>query len=509
MQLRITEQEITYPVTSWPRRLLWAIAILLLFPACSLFSASGLAVTETRSALSAQQTSLVQTQTQIAFQPTWSTGLTLEPSTTSLVLPTATLAEIISTPTPELLYELPEMALERNLKTAKILLFEDMSASRHLRYVKEALDRENYFYLDVGSAKGWFKTQLLSTVDWDLIIAAAEARRDFGGEFFEYLDQRVDQGASLIVEYWDWDAAPNGRAQMLMDRCGVAYESDWYEPDLRVFFWLAPEHPVFYQPNQIASGLHNAAALWRGDLGDLFKLNPYSGRSSGDAQFLAGTNARYKSDHAVLVNCVQGRVILQSFSSHEYDKEQMIALWQNYIYHTLKSRFALAPPYQPTPLSISAATPAVSVTPEGPLPGIGQPAACGASLSAQVSDVPIRQRDLFEHHAAGTFLTLRLELENLGTDSLQIYDQDYFLEGVLDGKPVVYQPHKAATGYLYIQNAGDLYQGLIQPGQKWRTHLAFDISPQAQNLVLVIQPGAEYQQMHCEARISLSAAPAQ
>jgi hypothetical protein len=50
-------------------------------------------------------------------------------------------------------------AEDRLLKSAKILLFEDMSASRYIRVVKEALDRDNYFYIDVGSAKGWFKSQ--------------------------------------------------------------------------------------------------------------------------------------------------------------------------------------------------------------------------------------------------------------------------------------------------------------------------------------------------------------
>ncbi len=75
--------------------------------------------------------------------------------------------------------------VDRQLKSARILLFENMSASGYIRIVKEALDRAGYFYLDVGSATGWFKTQLLSSVEWDLIIAAAEANREFGGSSWD------------------------------------------------------------------------------------------------------------------------------------------------------------------------------------------------------------------------------------------------------------------------------------------------------------------------------------
>lgn len=484
--------------------LIWVIFLWLFIPACSLlqaglFPAGDVKRQETGQALLLQMTSLAKTQTLLANQIAILTQTTL-PVQESTPEPVTTLVE----PSPTLQATVVEASSadfqERDFKTAKILLFEDMSASRQIRFVKEALDRENYFYLDVGSAKGWFKTQLLSPVEWDLVIAAAEARRDFGGEFFEYLDQQVERGASVIVEYWDWDAAPNGRAQMLMDRCGVSFQSDWYEPDLRVFFWLEPENPVFFEPNQVTAGLRNAAPLWRGDLGDLFKLNTNSVANKDDTILLAGTNPQYRNDHAILVSCVNGRVILQGFSSHEYAKEDVISLWQNYIYQALKNRFVLKPPYPPQSVS---STPPASDPPQSTPASIGQQAACGASLSARVISAPIRQRDLFEHHAKGEFLLINLELVNTGPLPVQIYDQDYSIEGLVNDEAVIYQPHKAATGYLYIQNAGNLYQDLIQPGVRWRTNLSFDINPKASNLVLVLRPGAEFQHQVCEARISL------
>ncbi|HMN15860.1 MAG TPA: hypothetical protein PKD55_26380, partial [Bellilinea sp.] len=411
-------------------------------------------------------------------------------------IPTVTLSEATASPEVAPVLHNPSFDMERAIKSARILLFEDMFASRHLRYVKEALDREDYFYQDVGSAKGWFKSLLLSPVDWDLVIAAAEARRDFGGEFFEYLDQQVERGSSVIVEYWDWDAAPNGKAQLLLERCGVSFQSDWFEPDMRVFFWLSPEQPIFNEPNLIPGNLGNAAALWSGDVGDLFRLDEVD----SSAVLLAGTNPQFRNDHAILVSCMDGRVILQGFSSHEYAKENVIALWQNYVYQALKNRFIYKPPYQqpvvtPVPDDMASTPSQIS--------HIGEQAACGDHLIAVVSDAPLRQVDLFEHHAKGEYLLVNLELENRGPTPQQIYDQDYFLEGILDGNVVVYQLDKAATGYLYIQNAGNLYQDLIMPGVRWRTNLAFDIAPRISDLILIVKPGAEFQHQACEVRISL------
>jgi hypothetical protein len=37
---------------------------------------------------------------------------------------------------------------------------------------------------------------------------------------------------------------------------------------------------------------------------------------------------------------MDGRVIWQSFSTHDYAADDTLALWQNYIVYTLKNRFA-------------------------------------------------------------------------------------------------------------------------------------------------------------------------
>jgi hypothetical protein len=462
----------------------------------------------TVSAVNAQQTSLAQTSIALAAR----TGLETPVVSQQLLLAGTVTPEAPQAPSPTAPTEIassvtdPDIAEERLLKSAKILLFEDMSASRYIRLVQEALDEAGYFYLDVGSAQGWFKSQLLSGEHWDLVIAAAEAEREFGGEFFEYIDAHLESGGAAIIENWDLDNAPLGRARPLLDRCGVAVQNDWYEPDTRTFFWTDPSHPLLNDPNHLTSGLRNAAPLWRGDVGDLIKLQTSYGASSGDALILAAPNPTWTRDHGLLVTCLTGRLVLQTFRSHEYHHDDMVALWQNYIYQTLINHFAHTQASLPTPAAtFPPPTPPVGSTPPGPTPGPDYtfPHACGAAFTARLVEAPRFQRDLFEHHAVGTFLILRPELVNQTNFPIHIWDQDYFLQGQVNGKDVTFAPHTAATGYLYIERPSNLYQDLIQPGETWRTSLAFDVPLEGQQWRLIIRPGSEFNEQVCEVSLPL------
>ncbi len=476
---------------------------LLSIPACQLFNYPA-SIDETRVAIIVQQTRLVRTAqalTEIAeFLFTTPEPVMLNPSFT----PSATLEPMLSIPTPE--PAPPD--LERHIRAAKILVFENMSASGYVRYVLSALDQANYFYLDVGSATGWFKTQLLANQEWDLIIAAVEAQRPFGGEYFTYLDQHAERGAALVVEYGNYDTSPRGIPDQLLSRCGVAFENNWINPDLRVFYWVQSDHPVFNYPNKVPS-LRNAAPLWQGDLGDLLRIRMQDGQPTGDAVVLASTNPRWMSNNATLVTCLEGRVILQTFRSHEYQATEMIQLWQNYIYQALRARFESLPEilaeHAPTPAAyFSTATgtqpPAMPVEPAEP----GESFFCGDALNASLVTAPRFQKSLFEHHASGTFMVLEIELKNLVDFPIQIWDGDYFLQGRQRGQIITLRPHKAATGYLYINKPTNLIQDVIAPGEAWRTSLAFDIDPNASALILIVRPGFEMSQQVCEVRIPLT-----
>jgi hypothetical protein len=73
----------------------------------------------------------------------------------------------------------------------------------------------------------------------------------------------------------------------------------------------------------------------------------------------------------------------------------------------------------------------------------------------------------------------------------------------VDGRPVTYEPHAGATGYLYIDRPSNLIQDLIQPGETWRTSLAFDIEPDSEAWELVLRPGSEFSQQVCQVSLPL------
>jgi hypothetical protein len=197
---------------------------------------------------------------------------------------------------------------------------------------------------------------------------------------------------------------------------------------------------------------------------------------------------------------------LQTFSTHEYQHDDVLPLWQNYIYQALKSHFALVQTAVPTPAATVLPVTGAPVIPSAPAPGPAYtyPYSCGGLMTAQLKNAPKYQKDLFEHHAEGTFLILSLQLLNESNFPIQIWDGDYWVEGVLDGELVQYPIHKAATGYLYIDGAQNLYQDLLQPARNWRTSLAFDVDPQVEDLVFAFRPGSEFGEQVCEVRIPLS-----
>jgi hypothetical protein len=221
---------------------------------------------------------------------------------------------------------------DEKFKTSQILLIEDMAGRSSSRYIKDALDSANYNYTDVGSAQGWLKNYILTNGPWDLIIVASESRAKIQGEFFDMLLKEIHSGTAVIIEIWDGDALAKGKLGGLLSECGVEVHGDWYNPGKRSIYWLIPEHPIFQEPNQISNVKTNY--FWADDIGDFMRLLP-----EGDASLLAGSDVDRSNDHGLLTTCFGGRVVIQSFSDHDYDRGDMMRLWQNYVYYTLKNHF--------------------------------------------------------------------------------------------------------------------------------------------------------------------------
>ena len=228
--------------------------------------------------------------------------------------------------------------IDTQIKAAKILLYENISGQKIYgvywpRYVQAALDRAGYSYTNVGSALGWFKDSLLTSTDWDLVIASSEATNKLQGEYFTYLLDHINRGAAVILEVWDLDLIGRGTIAPILEKCGVAFYSDWLNASSLALWELVPDHPIFHYPNDGIS-MRNSAPFWWNDQGDLLKLT-----GKGDAQLLLGTIATQKSDHGTLATCLNGRLLIQTFRSHSYGMVEMESLWENYVDYVLKSKF--------------------------------------------------------------------------------------------------------------------------------------------------------------------------
>lgn len=240
----------------------------------------------------------------------------------------------------------PEADLASRMRSAQILLYEDMVGQLDTnRYVKDTLDQMGLPYTDVGSAKGWLKSTLMAGASggapWDLVIIAAEAKSGVSGEFFEYVNNALNMGSAVILEIWYLDQTAAGTAATLLSRCGVEFDKDWNKvpPARMVMFPLDGTHPVLNQPNSsLAFTAVTSYWAYEYDIGDWLRLSPGS-----NASLIIGTMPTDLSGHGTVAVCLDGQLILQTFSSHQLTFQAMRPLWENYIYNALKWRLQAAP----------------------------------------------------------------------------------------------------------------------------------------------------------------------
>ncbi len=230
----------------------------------------------------------------------------------------------------------PTQDVEARIRSANVLVYENTDEYGIGMWVQDALDNLGIKYTQTGSYSGHFMEYLNSGTQYDLIIVDAEAKDRISGEFWDVINTRLTRDkAGLIAEIWYLDTEANGPIARILGGCGIRYQKDYQLADS--IYWWDPTHPVFNEPNTVLPLLHYDR-YWANQTGDQIRLG-----GSGDAVLLAGLAAKKSNEEGVLATCYDGRVIIQTFSDHDYKMADIIPLWENYIHYTLKNHFLAVP----------------------------------------------------------------------------------------------------------------------------------------------------------------------
>jgi len=281
-------------------------------------------IDSTKVALEIQATNMALQLTQAAMNNAQPVAQpTAQPPQPTAEQPEAAPAQIEATPTQD---------VESLIRSANVLVYENTDEYGIGMWTQDALDNLGIKYTQTGSYSGRFMEYLNSGTKYNLIIVNAEAKDRISGEFWDVINTRLTRDkAALIAEIWYLDTEANGPISRILSGCGIRYQKDYSVADS--IYWWESTHPIFNEPNTVLPLLHYNR-YWENQTGDQIRLG-----GSGDATLLAGLAAQKSSQEAVLATCYDGRVIIQTFSDHDYDQADIIPLWENYIHYTLKNHF--------------------------------------------------------------------------------------------------------------------------------------------------------------------------
>ena len=306
---------------------LFSLFVVLSILACNLSVApstsSPPAFDPTKAALELQATSMVLQLTQAALNSQPPAQPTLPPPPQA-----ATTEPAVAEPAVQ---ATPTVDVEAQIRSANVLVYENTDEYGIGMWVQDALDGMGIKYTQTGSYSGHFMEYLNSGTKYDLIIVDAEAKDRISGEFWDVINTRLTRDkAALIAEVWYLDTESTGPISKILSGCGIRYRKNYDLADS--IYWWNPTHPIFNEPNTVLPLLHYSR-YWENQAGDQIRLG-----GSGDAVMLAGLVSK-PGDEGVLATCYNGRVIIQTFSDHDYDQADILPLWENYIHYTLKNHF--------------------------------------------------------------------------------------------------------------------------------------------------------------------------
>lgn len=316
-----------------------SIAMLVLaILACSIPGVSGVdsGIPQTQVALAIQQTSLAIQQETLAAGGAAPTLPLLAPTYTPY--PTYTFVPV----SPEVTATPPPVDMDGLIKASNILIYEDIVGYPSLLPIVNStvnsMSLSGGKVVNTGDGLGAFKEYANSATEWDLMIVASEVRSEFSGEMFEMMYDHIDNGGAVIIEAWHLDKIASGKIAPILSKCGVSLFRNWtrgyeYDPYDYSIYWLDKSHPLLSSPNVVQAPSYPYPE-WFDDAGDLLKLS-----SGGNAVLVGGIQPSRKSDYGVVAVCLGGRMVIQTFSSHDYEWNIMQPLWVNYITYTLTNHY--------------------------------------------------------------------------------------------------------------------------------------------------------------------------
>lgn len=325
---------------------LGALCMLVVLASCGFPGATDTSLEGTRMALAVQQTSMALEQTRVAQNAAVPQGTQPAAPVQPTYTPYPTYTSQAPEPEAEQIIEEvmepsePEQSFDEWLDDVDILLYDAMLGRGDTPVIENAVDGLGLGSntTNVGTAIGDFLSSMNSAVQWDLIIVGSEYRSQVQGEIFDALANEIDRGSSVVLETWYIDEIYNGRIQPVMQRCGITFHKDWWRDDnddLNAFlvYLLEPDADLFSQPNMIGM-LIPYDIRWIYDVGDTVEVVPGS-----DATLMAGRLPNEHNSYGLLTECLDGRIVWQTFSTHDYKDSDMVSLWQNYIYNALEARY--------------------------------------------------------------------------------------------------------------------------------------------------------------------------
>ncbi len=264
---------------------------------------------------------------------------TQTPAPTNTVGPSPTPTPIPPTPTPRVSIE-----MQNRIKNAKVLILEDIACDETLipriNDAVELVGMNPALVHNYNCATGDFVEKLKEGEDWDLIIVATEQRTEARLDIWEPLYEYAMNGTAIIIEAWYLEEIQGGSIAPLLEECGVRVHADWHRKiedeayTYVIYDVAANNHEIFNRPARVTVPMI-PRFYWTDDVGDLIEILP----DAYGAAIIGGLHKSHSTYYGLITECLDKRMILQTFSTHNYKKFDTISLWENYIFNTLLAHF--------------------------------------------------------------------------------------------------------------------------------------------------------------------------